>query len=120
MEGSVRLASPLLNRVGTLGSTVSQIQTASKLTGSYTSPTPMKDIRLHKSQTSSWTYIAILNPLGDFVIGDVLVSDCLQQRTGLILLLLDRAGTLLRVVLVSLPELKECLAGVELFGNLFQ
>lgn len=83
-------------------------------------PVTLKDTGLCKSQTSSWTYVAILNPLGDFVIGDVLVSDCLQQCTGLILLLLDCGGALLCVVLVSLPEQKERLAGVELFGNLFQ
>lgn len=80
----------------------------------------LKDTRLGKSPGSSWTYIAILNPLGDFIVGNVRVSDCLQQRTGSILLLLDSGGTLLCVVLVSLPELKEGLAGVQLLGDLFQ
>ena len=66
------------------------------------------------------THAAFLDPVGHFLVSDVLAAGELEELVGLLLLLLDAAAALLVKLLVALPQLKQGFAASQALCDLLQ
>lgn len=66
------------------------------------------------------THAAFLDPVGHFLVSDVLAASELEELVCLFLLQLDAAEALLIKLLVALPQLKQGFAASQTLCNLLQ